>query len=59
MKHIILGEDSISFSFFFFFHITKDLSRFTRDQNLFLFFLVEESVYKVILSTHSYRILKI
>nr|NP_042446.1 ORF59b [Pinus thunbergii]BAA04402.1 ORF59b [Pinus thunbergii] len=33
MNHTILGE---YFSFFFFFRITKHLSRFTRDQTFFL-----------------------
>ena len=55
MNHTILGED---FSFFFFFRITKHLSRFTRDQNI-IFSLVEESIYEVIVSTHSYWILAI
>jgi hypothetical protein len=59
MNHTILVEDFISPSFFFFFfRITKHLSRFTRDKNL-IFFLVEESIYEVIVSTHSYWILAI
>lgn len=38
MNHTILVEDFISPSFFFFFfRITKHLSRFTRDKNLIFF----------------------
>jgi hypothetical protein len=60
MNHTILVEDFISpfFFLFFFFRITKHLSRFTRDKNL-IFFLVEESIYEAIVSTHSYWILAI
>jgi hypothetical protein len=60
MNHTILVEDFISpsFLFFFFFHITKHLSRFMRDKNI-IFFLVEESIYEAIVSTHSYWILAI
>jgi hypothetical protein len=60
MNHTISVEDFISPSsfFFFFFRITKHLSLFTRDKNL-IFFLVEESIYKAIVSTHSYWILAI
>jgi hypothetical protein len=61
MNHTILVEDFISPSFFFlffFFRITKHLSRFTRDKNL-IFFLMEESIYEAIVSTHSYWILAI
>ncbi len=56
-----IGEDLISPSFFFlfpFFRITKHLSRFTKDKNI-IFSLVEESLYEVIISTHSYWILAI
>jgi hypothetical protein len=59
MNHTILVEDFISPSFFFFFfRITKHFSRFTRDKNI-IFFLVEESIYEAIVSTHSYWILAI
>jgi hypothetical protein len=60
MNHTILVEDFISPSFFFFFLFPhyQTPSRFTRDKNL-IFFLVEESIYEVIVSTHSYWILAI
>jgi hypothetical protein len=59
MNHTILGEDFISPSFFFFFfRITKHLYRFTRDKNI-IFSIVEESIFEVIVSTHSYWILAI
>jgi hypothetical protein len=49
MNHTILREYFIS-PFFFFFRITKHLSRFTRDQNLIFFsrgrkYLQGDSIY--------------
>ena len=50
-----------SFIFFFFssFYTLPNTFLASLEIKIYFFFLVEESVYKVILSTHSYWILKI
>jgi hypothetical protein len=59
MNHTILVEDFISPSFFFSFSALPNTFLASREIKISFFFLVEESIYEVIVSTHSYWILAI